>query len=121
MQRLTALSQEAPAERAPKNDQELMKDGTVGLLAGRPVPDQDVFMQIQQLGHVVLKVRDRERSERFYNEQLGIPIAARMDAPPMTFFTLGNHHDFAIGGSGACSSAITCTLAGAAAPSCRSR
>jgi len=53
-------------------------------------------MEIQQLGHVVLKVRDRERAERFYTDVLGLPIAARMDAPPMTFFTLGNHHDFAI-------------------------
>jgi catechol 2,3-dioxygenase len=53
-------------------------------------------MKIQQLGHVVLKVRDRERSEQFYSEVLGLPVAARMDAPPMTFFTLGNHHDFAI-------------------------
>jgi catechol 2,3-dioxygenase len=53
-------------------------------------------VEVQQLGHVVLKVRDRERSERFYEEVLGLPIAARMDAPPMTFFTLGNHHDFAI-------------------------
>jgi catechol 2,3-dioxygenase len=57
-------------------------------------------MKVQQLGHVVLKVRDRERSERFYTEVLGLPIAARMDAPPMTFFTLGNHHDFAILGVG---------------------
>jgi catechol 2,3-dioxygenase len=53
-------------------------------------------MEVQELGHVVLKVRDRERSERFYTEVLGLPIAARLDAPPMTFFTLGNHHDFAI-------------------------
>jgi catechol 2,3-dioxygenase len=53
-------------------------------------------MQVQQLGHVVLKVRDRERSERFYTDVLGLAIAARNDAPPMTFFTLGNHHDFAI-------------------------
>ncbi len=53
-------------------------------------------MRVQQLGHVVLKVRDRDRSERFYTEVLGMPVAARMDAPPMTFFTLGNHHDFAI-------------------------
>jgi catechol 2,3-dioxygenase len=58
-------------------------------------------MEIQQLGHVVLKVRDRERSERFYTEVLGLSIAARMDAPPMTFFTLGNHHDFAIVAMGA--------------------
>ncbi len=53
-------------------------------------------MRIHQLGHVVLKVRDRERSEQFYTEVLGLPVAARRDAPPMTFFTLGNHHDFAI-------------------------
>jgi catechol 2,3-dioxygenase-like lactoylglutathione lyase family enzyme len=41
-------------------------------------------MEVQQLGHVVLKVRDRERSERFYKEVLGLAIAARTDAPPMT-------------------------------------
>ena len=58
-------------------------------------------MKVQQLGHVVLKVRERERSERFYTEVLGLEIAARMDAPPMTFFTLGNHHDFAIVALGA--------------------
>ena len=54
------------------------------------------LMKIQQLGHVVLKVRDRERSERFYADVLGLPVAARMERPQMTFFTLGNHHDFAI-------------------------
>ena len=53
-------------------------------------------MDVQQLGHVVLKVRDIDRSERFYTEVLGLTVAARMDAPPMTFFSLGNHHDFAI-------------------------
>lgn len=53
-------------------------------------------MKIQALGHVVIKVRNRERAERFYNGLLGIPIAARMAEPPMTFFSLGNHHDFAI-------------------------
>jgi catechol 2,3-dioxygenase len=53
-------------------------------------------VEVKQLGHVVLKVRDRERSECFYEGVLGLQIAARMDAPPMTFFTLGNHHDFAI-------------------------
>jgi catechol 2,3-dioxygenase len=51
---------------------------------------------VQQLGHVVLKVRDRERAEAFYSGVLGLPVAARMDEPPMTFFTLGNHHDFAV-------------------------
>jgi catechol 2,3-dioxygenase len=53
-------------------------------------------MKVQALGHVVIKVRNRERAERFYNGLLGIPIAARMTEPPMTFFSLGNHHDFAI-------------------------
>lgn len=53
-------------------------------------------MNVQELGHVVLKVRDLGRSERFYTDVLGLAMAARMDAPPMTFFTLGNHHDFAI-------------------------
>ena len=53
-------------------------------------------MKVEKLGHVVLKVRDRERAEGFYEGVLGLPVAARMDHPPMTFFTLGNHHDFAI-------------------------
>jgi catechol 2,3-dioxygenase-like lactoylglutathione lyase family enzyme len=53
-------------------------------------------MEVQQLGHVVLNVRDLERSERFYTDVLGLSVAARMDAPRATFFTLGNHHDFAI-------------------------
>lgn len=53
-------------------------------------------MKVERLGHVVLKVRDRARAEQFYEGVLGLPVAARMDAPPMTFFTLGNHHDFAV-------------------------
>lgn len=53
-------------------------------------------MEIQQLGHVVLKVRDRNRSEHFYTQVLGMKIAARMEDPPATFFTIGNHHDLAI-------------------------
>ena len=53
-------------------------------------------MKVQALGHVVIKVRNRERAERFYNALLGIPIATRMAEPPMTFFSLANHHEFAI-------------------------
>ena len=54
-------------------------------------------MQIQELGHVVLKVRDAQRAERFYGGILGIPVAGRIADPvPMTFFTLGHHHDFAV-------------------------
>jgi catechol 2,3-dioxygenase len=54
-------------------------------------------MHVQALGHVVLKVRSCERSEHFYGAVLGIPITARLSDPiRMTFFTLGNHHDFAV-------------------------
>jgi catechol 2,3-dioxygenase len=54
-------------------------------------------MKIKALGHVVLRVSDRERSEKFYNGVLGLPICARFDdGPKMAFFSLGNHHDFAV-------------------------
>lgn len=53
-------------------------------------------MRIQSLGHVVIKVRNQQRAEAFYNGLLGIPIAARYALHSMTFFTLGNHHDFAV-------------------------
>ena len=53
-------------------------------------------MKVHALGHVVLKVRDQARAEAFYNGLLGIPIAARYPQMSATFFTLGNHHDFAV-------------------------
>jgi catechol 2,3-dioxygenase len=53
-------------------------------------------MKVQSLGHVVIKVRDQKRAEAFYNGLLGIPIAARYPEMSATFFTLGNHHDFAV-------------------------
>ena len=55
-------------------------------------------MKIKALGHVVLRVTDCARSERFYNGLLGLPICARFDQQgmKMSFFTLGNHHDFAV-------------------------
>ena len=54
-------------------------------------------MQVERLGHAVLKVRDIERAEGFYHGVLGLPVAATMRDPvAMTFFTLGNHHDFAV-------------------------
>lgn len=54
-------------------------------------------MRVQSLGHVVLKVRDLQRSEAFYAGTLNIPVISRISDPVhMTFFTLGNHHDFAI-------------------------
>ena len=55
-------------------------------------------MKVQSLGHVVLKVADLERAERFYNGVLGMPVCARLDEQgmKMTFFSLGNHHDLAV-------------------------
>jgi catechol 2,3-dioxygenase len=53
-------------------------------------------MKPLQLGHVVLMVRSCDESEAFYTGVLGIPVASRLTEPMrMTFFTLGNHHDFA--------------------------
>lgn len=54
-------------------------------------------MRVRSLGHVVLKVRDIQRSEAFYSGILDIPVVSRISDPVhMTFFTLGNHHDFAV-------------------------
>ena len=57
-------------------------------------------MKVQSLGHVVLNVGNRARSETFYNEILGLPIVARLDKYQMTFFSFGKHHDLAIAAVG---------------------
>jgi catechol 2,3-dioxygenase len=55
-------------------------------------------MKIKALGHVVLRVTDCARAEAFYGGVLGLPVCARFDEQgmKMLFFTLGNHHDFAV-------------------------
>lgn len=56
-------------------------------------------VEVQALGHVVLKVQDLKRSEAFYSSVLGMHIVSRNSDPRMTFFnlgTLGTHHDFAL-------------------------
>ena len=55
-------------------------------------------MKIKSLGHVVIRVRDLERSEAFYRDTLGLPVCAHYDKDglKMAFFSLGDHHDFAI-------------------------
>jgi len=53
-------------------------------------------MQVRELGHAVIKVRNRERAEAFYGGGLGMQLAARHETMPMTFYTLGNHHDLAL-------------------------
>jgi len=58
-----------------------------------------ISVQVQALGHVVLKVRNLQRSEDFYADTLGMRVTSRLSDPRMTFFTLeniGNHHDFAL-------------------------
>ena len=53
-------------------------------------------MKIQGVGHVVLKVRDLERSAGFYRDILGLREVARL-SDRMVFFSAGtNHHDLAI-------------------------
>ena len=53
-------------------------------------------MQIQSLGHVVIKVRDRARAEAFYTGVLGLKKVAYYEQLNMSFYSLGDHHDFAI-------------------------
>jgi catechol-2,3-dioxygenase len=51
---------------------------------------------IQSLGHVVLRVRDLERSEPFYRDVLGLQVRQRSPGRAV-FFTCGvQHHDLAI-------------------------
>lgn len=53
-------------------------------------------MQIKSLGHVVLKVRNLERSIAFYRDILGMKEVARYHGA-MVFFSLGsNHHDLGL-------------------------
>ena len=55
-------------------------------------------MKIKALGHVVLRVTDLARAEAFYGGLLGLPLVARYDEDGMkvTFFSLGDHHNFAV-------------------------
>jgi len=60
-----------------------------------------VPIRIETVGHVVLKVRDLERSTRFYRDVLGLREVGRL-SDRMVFFSAGdNHHDLAILGVGA--------------------
>ncbi len=53
-------------------------------------------MRIKALGHVVLKVRNLERSLAFYRDALGMKEVARLRTT-MVFFSFGNnHHDLAL-------------------------
>jgi catechol 2,3-dioxygenase len=71
---------------------------TAGLGSEPKRYEEGEFVKIKSLGHVVLRVTDCERAEGFYAGVLGLPVCARFDKDgmKMTFFSLGNHHDFAV-------------------------
>jgi catechol 2,3-dioxygenase-like lactoylglutathione lyase family enzyme len=49
------------------------------------------------LGHIVLNVADLKRSERFYQDILGLKVSARNLNTGMTFLSYGKeHHDIAL-------------------------
>ena len=53
-------------------------------------------MKIERVGHVVLKVRDLDRSAAFYSGVLGLKEVGRFPGR-MVFFSAGtNHHDLAV-------------------------
>lgn len=54
-------------------------------------------IQVRRVGHVVLKVRDLERSATFYRDVIGLTEVARL-GDRMAFFTAtgDNHHDLAL-------------------------
>jgi catechol 2,3-dioxygenase len=54
-------------------------------------------IQVERVGHVVLRVRDLARSVPFYTDVLGLREVGRY-GPDMVFFSAGrgNHHDLAV-------------------------
>ncbi len=53
------------------------------------------MIQAKKLGHVVLKVRDAQRSKDFYTSTLGLKVAH--DSPRTVFLSFGEqHHDLAL-------------------------
>jgi catechol 2,3-dioxygenase-like lactoylglutathione lyase family enzyme len=43
----------------------------------------------KKVGHLVLKVQDLPRSERFFTQVLGFEVVTRLKNPRGVFFTLG--------------------------------
>lgn len=58
-------------------------------------------INVRGVGHVVLKVRDLERSAKFYREVIGLKEVARFQGRMVFFSATGqNHHDLALLGVG---------------------
>ena len=53
-------------------------------------------MKVHSIGHIVLKVRDLERSVPFYTEVLGMKEVSRNDRPMAFLIFEDNHHDIAL-------------------------
>lgn len=54
-------------------------------------------INVRGVGHVVLKVRDLDRSAKFYREVLGLKEVARFQGRMVFFSATGqNHHDLAL-------------------------
>ncbi len=54
-------------------------------------------IKVRGVGHVVVKVRDRERSAKFYREVIGLKEVARLGDRMVFFSATGqNHHDLAL-------------------------
>ena len=55
-------------------------------------------MALRKLGHVVLKVRDLDRSEAFYTGVVGLTVTGRMPGRMVFFAVPGNEdsHDLAV-------------------------
>ena len=59
-------------------------------------------INVRGVGHVVLKVRDLDRSATFYREVIGLKEVARFQGRMVFFSATGrNHHDLALLGVGA--------------------
>ncbi|MEM7542822.1 MAG: VOC family protein [Pseudomonadota bacterium] len=56
------------------------------------------MIKTERIGHVVLKVRDLERSEKFYTEVLGLTRMGRLERPPVVFLASNarDHHELGL-------------------------